>query len=553
MDIKIPRILLSGLSGGSGKTFISLALSRAWTRRNINIQPYKKGPDYIDSTWLTLACKSPCFCLDPFFLKDIALKNHFIQSFQNNISTGNLKFSDTSIALIEGNRGLFDGKDVQGSCSSAHLAKLLDCPVIVSINCAKMTRTVAALVMGLQLFDKGLNLAGIILNNIGSQRHAKLVQECVEYYTSIPVLGVLPRMNENPIPERHMGLYLHQKNSQKDTLDNLADFLEEHINVGTIAEIAYKQNNLYFDGEEKHKDNHKYIENLDINYLDSNLYSYENTFNDVHTTALNIAYFYDDALWFYYQENLQELKTRGANLIPLSILDETPLHKQIQNNTKNRENDIHALYIGGGFPELYASDISQSPHLKTLRNWIENNMPVYAECGGFMILSKALHIPSHPLKTDNKKFIEFDKHTLQRNKIFPMAHIFEAETEFFKKPQGLGYIVAKTLHNNPFHPLESTWYGHEFHFSKSIKSLAIRFDDYILGLQKGHGMEKTSFNVHSSVNGLEKSNFQGMDGLLYKQCFASYAHLFAPAVPHWGKNFILAAKAYKQGKKHIAY
>lgn len=531
----IPRILLSGLSGGSGKTFISLGLSRAWSKQNNQIIPFKKGPDYIDATWLGLASSSHCYCLDPFFLEEKQLKEHFISCFTNaseKISEKNNSMPyESKIALIEGNRGLFDGKDVEGSCSSARLANTLKCPVIVSINCTKMTRTVAAIVMGIKHFDPDLLLAGVILNNTGSARHANLVQKSVEMYTDVPVLGVLPRMSNNPIPERHMGLHLHKKDSQNELLDTIAIFLSEHMDLEKIYKIAHNTSALANESQIKSTLNSKetYPQNSEEIYSNKieNSFAVEEVENrakavsshakDTNPEAklpdvVNIAYIYDDALWFYYQENLDALRNAGANLVPLSILDETPFIEQAN------QVPFDALYIGGGFPELYAEQISQSRHLTCIKELIENNMPVYAECGGFMILSKQLHITQADVKNT-----------------YDMANVFPVETEFFKKPQGLGYITAHTKVENPFHPLGSIWNGHEFHFSKSITNMPNH--PYILTLNPGHGMQK-----------IEKL---GVDGLVYKQCFASYAHLFAPSVPHWAKNFINITKIHKKNTKEI--
>jgi len=543
----IPRILLSGLSGGSGKTFISLGLSRAWSKQNHQVVPFKKGPDYIDSAWLKIATSHPCYCLDPFFLEAKQLKEHFIHCFTHahlsNAHLSNAHLSNDSItskskiAIIEGNRGLFDGKDVEGTCSSARLAHLLKCPVIVSINCTKMTRTVAALVMGINQFDPNLLLAGVILNNVGSDRHANIVQKSVELYTDIPVLGVLPRMKNNPIPERYMGLHLHEKDSQNELLDTIASFLSEHVDTKKIYQIAHETSPLtsesqtyIFDSKETDAINKEEIHEKDTKSLSEKQQtnSIIKTFSPAEQSnasknTVNIAYIYDDALWFYYQENLDALKNAGANLIALSILDERPFQEQAHNIP------FDALYIGGGFPELYAEKIAKSQHLIHIKELVENQMPIYAECGGFIILSKQLHI-----KQDGV------------NNSYAMANIFPTDTEFFKKPQGLGYITAHTQKENPYHPRNSIWNGHEFHFSKSIMSLDST--QYVLSLNPGHGMHKA---CEMGANKLG-TNEIGVDGLVYKQCFAAYAHLFAPAVPHWAKNFISAAIAYKNNKKHIA-
>lgn len=489
--IAIPRILISGLSGGSGKTLLSLGISHAWSNANIDVFPYKKGPDYIDATWLGLSTKHPCYCLDPFFMDDVSLRNHFIDTFMHSQHKHHAK---NSLAIIEGNRGIFDGKDVDGSCSSAKVANNLQCPVILTINCTKMTRTVAALVMGINHFDPTLALKGVILNNTGTDRHAKLVRDCVEQYTDIPVLGTLPRLAKNPIPERHMGLHLHQSESQETILNDIAEYVQEHVDISTLHEIAKNAPPFIVDTPQQ------------TNILPENI-----------ATPPIIAYIRDDALWFYYQENLDDLEKLGAKLIPLSILDETPWQEQIKKYSDipiNSPFGFDALYIGGGFPELYAQEIANSPHLTTLRTLANANMPIYAECGGFIVLSNMMHL------------LEKEEHN---SKSYAMTNIFPTDTKIFKKPQGLGYVTAHTERENPYHPLHSVWHGHEFHFSKLIQT--DRKLDYILQLKPGHGMEKTKDFGH--------------DGLCYKQCYASYTHLFSPTVPHWSINFIKAANIFK--------
>ena len=170
------------------------------------------------------------------------------------------------------------------------------------------------------------------------------------------------------------------------------------------------------------------------------------------SSPLNIAYLYDDAFWFYYQENFDELKKLGANLVPLSLLSEQSFAEQLQAR-KLTAKDIDGLYIGGGYPELYAKEISRSPKLPQIKEWIEQNMPVYAECGGFMLLAKQLHFP------EEKKY-----------ESYPMIGVFDIETKFFDKPQGLGYAEIKTIRENPYHPLGSIWKGHEFHFSTAVNA-----------------------------------------------------------------------------------
>lgn len=479
------KIIISGLSGGSGKTIVSLGLTRFFTNKNRTVRPFKKGPDYIDSAWLMQASHKPCYCLDPFFQDERELRLHFQTVLQNS--------PQNAIALIEGNRGLFDGKDHLGSCSTAQLAHVLDCPVLLTVNCTKMTRTAAALVMGIRHFDPNLKLAGIILNNIGSSRHGSIVQKSIKEYTDIPVLGIIPRQKENPIPERHMGLSLKDYDDKDSILDSLADLIQKYTDtdailsaMGTMQPPAISQEKLVTDNTPKEK--------------------------------IRIAYLYDDAFWFYYQENFDALKKEGAELIPLSFLSEKSFEQQLQERNLTK-NDLDGLYIGGGYPELFAKKISTSPKKEVLKKWVENFMPVYAECGGFMLLTKKLHC----LKENGYA-------------AYPMAGIFDIESKFLPKPQGLGYTEVKTLSETPFHPKNSIWKGHEFHFSTAVNFP--KSQSFTLELAKGSGM------AQKEVNG-KKTAF---DGLLHKNCHASYTHLYAPAVPHFAENFVKQAAYFHNSK-----
>jgi len=455
------RLVISGLSGGSGKTLVSLGLTRLFTRRGLAVQPCKKGPDYIDYAWLALAARRPAACLDPYFQDDEALCRQFAQVCSRR---------PADIAVIEGNRGLFDGRDVSGTCSTAHVARLLKAPVILTMNCAKMTRTAAAIVAGMAAFEPEVHLAGVVLNNVANDRHASMLRRAIEEYTDIPVRGVLPRLRRNPLPERHMGLALNRADeSTHALLDHLADLLAENADIDTMLAIARTApalaavptaEEISFAGKKRPR----------------------------------IGFVLDDALWFYYQENLDALRDAGADLIPLRLLDPAPWPV------------LDGLYLGGGYPELYAEAISASPHLAEIRVLSLAGKPVYAECGGFMVLCEAL-------------LLEDGAHA--------MAGLFPPCPRFYPRPQGLGYVTARTVRDNPFHPEGSVWTGHEFHYSRCEWPQGA-LPEACLTLKPGVGM-------------FEKDGIQ-YDGLLTRKTFACWTHLFAPAVPHWARNFVEAAR-----------
>ncbi len=465
MSLTAPRLIISALRGGGGKTLLSLGLCRALLQQELKVKAYKKGPDYIDAHWLTLASQSPCTNLDPYFLNAEKLKELFVHSLAQN---------SYDIAIIEGNRGLFDGQDLQGSCATSELARILNAPVVLSLDITKMTRTSAALLQGMAHFEQDVHIAGVVLNQVGSTRHENIVRTAIEHYTDIPVLGAMPRLKNNPLPERHMGL--NQCQESEKVLENLGNFITENCDLDRLITLAYSAPTL--------------TECAPF---------WENTPLELTAQSPRIGYIYDDAFWFYYAENLEALQRAGAHLVPLSILDSAPWPK-----------DLQGLYLGGGYPEEYATKISVSPHLNHIKNAADAGMPIYAECGGFMLLAQAL-------ERDHNRYA--------------MANVFPVHTLFHSKPQGLGYVQAQVSKENPYHQQGLTFTGHEFHYSQCIAEQTTDLESKIcLHLHKGTGMGK-----HKQ---------KAFDGLCYKNTFAAYTHIFAPACPWWAENFVQLAKDF---------
>lgn len=461
-----PRIIIAGLNGGTGKTITSLGTTRAWVRKGLAIKPFKKGPDYIDAKWLGLAALKPATNLDPYLLSEEMLKALFRTSLES--------FDG---ALIEGNRGLFDGKDLTGTCSTAEVARILDTPVILAMDCTKMTRTAAAIVSGIINFEEGVRVAGVILNRTANDRHRGILRQTIEHYTGVPVLGALPKMRHNPIPERHMGLISDQEyDPENDPLDTVADLISDHCDVDALWNIACSAAPV--------------PAAPDIWTLMPKALPLE--------SPVRIGYVRDAALWFYYEENLQALRHAGAELIELSLLSHEPWP------------ELDALYLGGGFPETLAQKIADNTatcaHVKQLA---EAGLPIYAECGGFMVLSRSL---------------------VYQGTEYPMTGVFPVSTHLCERPQGLGYIDATVTMDNPYHPTGSIIRGHEFHYSKCIVDPGAT-PDFGLQMDRGFGM------------GSDK------DGLIYKNVLASYTHLFALGEPHWAVNMVLAARKHRADRK----
>lgn len=455
-----PRVLVAGLGGGSGKTIVSLGLARAFFEQGLKVQTFKKGPDYIDAKWLSLASHSTTSNLDPFLLPQDVLQNLFWS-----------RTAQADLAVLEGNRGLYDGKDVVGSCSSAELAKTLKCPVIIVADCTKVTRTMAAIILGLTTFDPEVDIRGVILNRTAGCRHQTILRQSIEKYTDVQVLGVLPKLPENPIPERHMGLISHAEFSQ-DPFTEIATFLRTHADLDACLGIARQAPPVSLE--------------LAPLYPPVALSG---------TVRIGVAH--DAALWFYYQENFDALRSAGAELVEFSLLADSQLP------------EVDALYMGGGFPETLAQGLAQNQSMRQdVKSRVLSGMPVYAECGGLMYLGRELYY---------------------EGAVFPMADVFPLATKVFKKPQGHGYMSSSVAAANPFYPLNCKLSGHEFHYSRCVDTENV--DSFVFQVERGQGMAK------------------GHDGVLRRNCLAGYTHMHALSNPDWAPNFVAAARQFRRSRE----
>ncbi len=402
---KVPSVVIAALRGGSGKTIASLGIIRALSRRGIEVGCFKKGPDYIDAAWLALAANRPCYNLDPFLMDDETIKKSF-----------SLRAKTARFAVIEGNRGLFDGLNIQGSASTARLASLLGTPVVLVVDCTKATRTIAAMVLGCMKFDPHVSFLGVILNQVAGPRHEKMVTEAIASYTGLPVLGHIPRLKEDPLPMRHLGLTpTDEFSGTTQALDKLADIAEANMDLDRLLELSTQE-----------------ATEIDINITKEKLFNC----NNESFAGLTIGIIRDAAFQFYYPENIEALRCLGAETIFLKATSEASIPS------------VDGIYIGGGFPETQAAKLSDNESFKnTLRSLCEKGLPVYAECGGLMYLGQSIH---------------WDKQD------FPMAGIIPYKFEMEKKPVGHGYTRIQFLKDSPFFKKGTEIKGHEFHYSRPV-------------------------------------------------------------------------------------
>ncbi|MFZ2446717.1 MAG: cobyrinate a,c-diamide synthase [Syntrophobacteraceae bacterium] len=422
MDFNRSRLIVAALRGGSGKTVVSLGLAAAWKRYlGLRIVPFKKGPDYIDAGWLSVAAGHPCYNLDPFLMRP----EEIVRSFVRRAGLG-----DGS--LIEGNRGLYDGVDASGSYSTAELAKLLRCPVVLVLDATKVTRTAAAMVLGCQTLDPAVNLAGVILNQVAGKRHEKVLRESIEQFCRVPVLGVVPKESGNFFPERHLGLVPPQEAENiSGAVSHAASRMRECLDIEALWKIAGSAGTLGWplagEGPEKRRE-----------------------------ASVRIGVVRDAAFQFYYPENLEALEDRGAVLVEISSFEKAPLP------------ELDALYIGGGFPETHLEVLSaNSTFRESVKSAIEAGLPVYAECGGLMFLCRGIH---------------------HQGKLYPMAGVFPFGIALGPKPQGHGYTVMECVNSNPFFEVGSVVRGHEFHYSRITDELDADAYPFVFKLRKGHGI-----------------------------------------------------------------
>ena len=229
MRVKVPRLVVAGLSGDSGKTLVSLGIARVLADRGVKVRPFKKGPDYIDTAWLGVAARSTCRNLDTFLMKDEAMASSLATAAH-----------DADLIMVEGNRGLFDGVDVEGSHSTAMLARRLAAPVVLVLDCTKMTRTAAAMVLGCRAMDPEVDLAGVILNRVGCGRHENIVREAVAGIAGTPVLGAIRRIKgDDPLPGRHLGLVTAAEHpAPEESIKRAAEAVEAGVDIDRLLAVA---------------------------------------------------------------------------------------------------------------------------------------------------------------------------------------------------------------------------------------------------------------------------------------------------------------------------
>ena len=438
--------IISSTKKSSGKTIVSIGLSAILKSQKKAFSVFKKGPDYIDPIWLSRASGKSCYNLDFFTMQKKEISSTF-KKYSNNCE----------LAIVEGNKGLFDGLSLDGSDSNASLAELLKLRVILVIDCKGMTRGIVPLIEGYKHFNKKIKYQGIILNNVNGDRHQTKLVESLEKYTDFKVIGSIWKEDSLSIKEQHLGLipsFAHKQTVQK--INKIRDVIKKSVDINILDNTFNKKN---------------VIPKIILKKKYANL---------------KIGIIRDEAFGFYYKDDLEKFTELGSKLVAIDSINDKKLPK------------IHALFIGGGFPELSAYKLSKNKGmLQSISDFIEGNCPVYAECGGLMYLTKKIQYNS---------------------KAYKMAGVINGETKMLSKPVGRGYVILETSSKHPWLKKSLLINCHEFHHSKL--HLYKSNYEYAYRVKRGYGID----GIH--------------EGLLYKNLLATYNHLRDTKQTNWVDKFL---------------
>lgn len=394
------RLIIAGTGSGVGKTTITIGIMSALKKKGLTVQGFKCGPDYIDPSYHTAVTERSSRNLDSWMLEEAVLKDIFVRASHT-----------ADISIIEGVMGFLDGKDPKSNKgSTADISKIIQSPVVLVVNCASMARSAAAIVKGFQVLAKGANVVAVIANKVGSEGHFQIVKTAIEQECDVPVVGYLKKNIDINIPERHLGLIPSIERGELDPFfDKLGDLILETVNVDKLIELSQATE-------------------LQVDVSQS-------LFQETKEKSVRIAVAKDAAFNFYYQENLELLEAKGAELIYFS-----PLKGEVLPNS------VDGLYIGGGFPEEYAKQLSKAEEVnKSITTMIKKGLPTLAECGGFMYLTEGIQ------STDET--------------FFKMLGVIPGKVIMQKKLVALGYREINGLQGNFLFKNKLCAKGHEFHYS----------------------------------------------------------------------------------------
>lgn len=459
--ISINRIMIAGTASGTGKTTLSLGIMAALKRRKFKVRPFKVGPDYIDPGFHKLVTGNNSYNLDSWMLEEDTIKYLF-----------NKNMKDMDIGIMEGVMGLYDGFGVDRNAmgSSAHVSKVLKTPVILVIDGRAMSTSAAAMVMGYKIYDNDVDIKGVIINKLSGDRHYELLKEVIERDTGIKCLGYLPKNINISLNSRHLGLIPAEEVEElNDKVDLLVSYIEKYIDLDSIIEISKNTEVV------KSQEYYTYLKG--------------------YAQGVKLGIMKDKAFSFYYQDNIDLLKEMGIDIKWISPLKDTKIPK-----------DLDGLYIGGGFPEVFAKELQQNQQFKeSLKNALESGLPAYGECGGLMYLTEGIE----DLNGDNHEMVGF----------LPTRSIMT------KRLQRFGYVEVETSDHIRIR-------AHEFHHSNIVDNEDLKYQYKVI--KKRENRETKIWDC-----GIRKINV-----------LAGYPHIHFYSNIDFVKKFMDVCKNYKGGEKN---
>ncbi len=444
------HVLISAAHKSSGKTTLTLGLAAALARRGLAVQTFKKGPDYIDPMWLSLASGRPCRNLDFHLMSRDEIRASFARHARA-----------AQVSLIEGNKGLYDGLDLDGSNSNAALASMLGSPVVLVIDARGMTRGIAPLILGYQAFDPSIRIAGVILNNLGGARHEQKLRAVIGHYTDVEVIGAVPRDERIAIVERHLGLVpSNEAAAAAGVVEAVRELVERSVDLDRLLVIAASAAPLPEAPAPRAP--------------------------AATGSRLRVGIARDEAFGFYYADDLEALEEAGAELVPVDTL------------RARRLPQIDALVIGGGFPETRMRELEANEALRhDLAQAIEAGLPVYAECGGLMYLSRSIRWQGETAR---------------------MVGAVPGEAVMHSRPVGRGYARLEGTADAAWLPAGVEVPAHEFHYA-SLENLPPGLS-YAWRVARGYGIDGAR------------------DGIVHRNVLASFCHLRGAGERGWVRPFL---------------
>ncbi|TQR99472.1 cobyrinate a,c-diamide synthase [Paenibacillus ottowii] len=467
--VRRSRIVVAGTGSGAGKTTVTLGLMKAFADSGLRVQGFKCGPDYIDPTYHTAATGTPSRNLDSWMTSPDTVRETFIRASEG-----------ADLSVIEGVMGLYDGKDPLSNIgSTAEIAMLTDSPVLLVVDVRSMARSAAAIVLGFQRLEPKLHIAGVIVNRCGSQGHYGMVKKAIEQECGIPVLGWLKRDDGLDIPERHLGLVPAVERGELEPLfQRAAELIRAGTDLDALRALADAASPLTLPEHRLFSpDRHPTAE-------------YEAAAGERPV----IAVARDAAFNFYYPENMDLLRQAGAEIVYFSPLAGERVPER-----------ANGLYLGGGFPEEFAADIAANTgFLEDIRAAVSRDMPVFAECGGYMVLARTL--------TDRAG------HT------YHMAGVIPSDVRMQEKRAALGYREATALQDCLLLEAGETIRGHEFHYS--VMSYDESAAPYPFAYQT------------KGMRGLQS------EGFAKGNLLAAYTHIHLASLPKAAARWVEKCRAY---------